>query len=130
MSTPYPFHQPFPPQHAPMVPARPTRTVDVIVTSFLVVTHVAVLGVSAFFSLFYAMASDPCSGGTSCDTGKITQAFVLTDGVGLVVLLAASIAAVLLMLRRHIAFWVPLLGIGVQVLLVTASFGLIEGVVQ
>ncbi|MEH3155164.1 MAG: DUF6264 family protein [Gordonia paraffinivorans] len=128
MSTPYPSPPPAPWAPAPAVARRPTRTADVVVTSLLMAAHVTVFGAAAFFSLFYAMASDPCGSETACDTGKIGQAYLLTDAVGLVVLLGASTAAVLLMLRRHIAFWVPLLGIGVQVVLVAISLGLLGGV--
>ncbi len=66
---------------------------------------------------------------TACDTGKIGQAFFLTDAVGLAVLLAASTAAVVLMLRRRVAFWVPVVGIAAQVGLVALSFGLLDQVV-
>ena len=126
MCSPYPFPYPGP---VPAPAARRSRTADVVVTSLLIAAHVTVFGATAFFSLFYAMASDPCGSGTACDTGKIGQAYFLTDAVGLVVLLAASTAAVLLMLRRRLAFWVPLAGIAAQVGLVALSFGLLGQVV-
>lgn len=129
MSTPYPFPPPAPFGPAPAATRRPTRTADVVVTSLLIAAHVTVFGAAAFFSLFYAMASDPCGSGTACDTGKIGQAFFLTDAVGLAVLLAASTAAVVLMLRRRVAFWVPVVGIAAQVGLVALSFGLLDQVV-
>ncbi|WP_299573595.1 DUF6264 family protein [uncultured Williamsia sp.] len=124
MSTPFPYSAP-----VPQALTRRPHTADVVVTSLLIAAHVTVFGAAAFFSLFYAMASDPCGSGTVCDTGKIGQAFFLTDAVGLVVLLAASTGAVLLMLRRRIAFWVPLLGVAAQVGLVALSFGLLDQVV-
>ncbi|GAA2055287.1 hypothetical protein GCM10009722_11990 [Williamsia deligens] len=100
-----------------------------IVTSLLIATHVAVVGASAFFSMFYAMASDPCGSGTACNTGNIGWAYAVTDLGGMGVLLAASIVAVVLMVRRRIAFWVPLVGIAVHVGLMALSFSLLDSVV-
>ncbi len=120
--------QPYP--QAPTVAARRPRTADIVATSLLISLHVTAFVVAAFFSAFYAMASDPCGTGVACDTAKIGHAYVLTDIVGGVVMLGASAGAVLLMLRRRVAFWVPLLGITVQVILVIASIGLLGSVVR
>lgn len=106
-----------------------TRTADVVATSMLIAAHLGVFLLAAFFSMFYAMAADPCSGETSCNTGNITGAFVLTDVVGLAVLLVASVSAIVMVVRNTVAFWVPLVGMGMQVLLVAASLGLLDNVV-
>lgn len=127
MTTPHvqPYPQ-LPPAQRPMSRA---NTADVIVTSLLMATHVAIVGLSAFFSMFYAMASDPCGSGTACNTDNIGWAFAVTDLGGLGVLLAASVVAVFLMVRRRIAFWVPLVGIAVHVGLMALSFSLLDTVV-
>ena len=127
MTTPY--AQPYP--HHPPAPHPMSRanTADVIVTSLMMATHVAIVGLSTFFSMFYAMASDPCGSGTACDTDNIGWAFAVTDLGGVGVLLAASIVAVVLMVRRRIAFWVPLAGIAAHVGLMALSFSLLDAVV-
>ena len=127
MTTPY--AQPYPQLPPAPHPMSRAHTADVVVTSLLMVTHLAVVALSAFFSMFYAMASDPCGSGTACNTDNIGWAFAVTDLGGVGVLLAASIVAVFLMVRRRIAFWVPLAGIAVHVGLMALSFSLLDTVV-
>lgn len=111
-----------------LAPQRPSRTADVIVTSILLVLYWAGFAFVAFFSLFGIMITDSC-GYNDCNYGNMNLAYILLDGVGGLVLLAASVVAIVLMARRRIAFGVPLAGIAVQCLLVAAWFGLMGSVV-
>ncbi|MGJ0120318.1 hypothetical protein ACQ7HM_14040 [Williamsia sp. MIQD14] len=111
-----------------VAPQRPSRTADVIVTSLLLALYWGGFAFVAFFSLFGMMITDSC-GVNDCNYGNMNLAYILLDGVGGIVLLAASIAAIVLMARRRIAFWVPLAGIAIQCLLLAAWVGLMGTVV-
>ncbi|WP_143695977.1 hypothetical protein [Williamsia sp. 1138] len=104
-------------------PVRPPRTtnqvVDVVMTVVLLVVHGLAFMVSAYISLFFAMATDSCYG--ECDTAPLTAAFVVTDGGGLLTLALAIIVSIVLLVRRCLAFWVPLVGIAIQIALVVAG---------
>ncbi len=121
------YYQPFPAPQAPFVPVRRSHTADVVVTSMLITTYLGGFLLVAFFSLFWVMGTDACSYQT-CNYDNLTWAYILTDLVGGLVLLSTSIAAIVLMVRKHIAFWVPLLGMAIQIVLLVISFGLLDSI--
>lgn len=98
-----------PPQSLP--PARPSKLWDVITTTVLLVVGLVVAAILTFFAVFLVFASDPCGSSTPCDTGRMGVGFfVALLGPGAVTLVAI-VAAIVLLVRRRIAFWVPLAGI-------------------
>ena len=121
--------EPYPLSQTPFVPVRRSNTADVVVTSVLIATYIGGFLLIVFFSMFWAMATDSCSYQT-CSYDNLSWAYILTDLVGGLVLLSTSIAAIVLMVRKHIAFWVPLLGMATQIILLVISFALLDNVVS
>lgn len=111
-------------------PARPPRTtnqtVDIVMTVVLLVVQGLAFMVSVYISLFFGMATDSCSG--ECNTAPLDAAFLITDGGGLLTLALAIIVSIVLLVRRHLAFWVPLVGIAIQIGLVIAGLYLASSV--
>ena len=121
------YFEPYPVSQTPFVPARRSNTADVVVTSLLLTVYLGGFLMVVWFSLFWAMATDSCTAQT-CNYDNLTWAYILTDLVGAIVLLSVSITAIVLMAFKRIAFWAPLLGITVQVILLLMSLGILEGV--
>lgn len=113
-------------QHAPVHwPA--WRIADVVMTIALFVVYaVGVLGL-LYFSIFWVMATDSC-GANDCDYDKLGTAYVLNDLGGIVVYVVSLVVAVVLMVRRTPAFWLPLVGGAVQVGLFLAAMSQLGGV--
>lgn len=81
-----------------------------ITTSVLLVVGLVVAAILTFFAFFLVFASDPCGASTVCDTGRMGVGFfVALLGPGTVTI-AAIVVAIILLVRRRIAFWVPLTG--------------------
>ncbi|CAM3134486.1 Vitamin K epoxide reductase family protein [Tsukamurella hominis] len=114
------------------MPAPPThwpawRIVDLVATIALFVVYaVGVLGL-LYFSIFWVMATDSC-GANDCDYDKLGTAYVLNDIGGVVVYVVALVVAVILVVRRRPAFWLPLVGGAVQVGLLLAAMSQLSGV--
>lgn len=90
------------------------------------------LGIVLFLiAPFLFMASDPCGASTQCDTGQIAGGALLAWFAPPVVLLVGLIVAVILLIARRVAFWVPLvasaLAIGVFFLGAAITVGGVEG---
>ncbi len=120
-------------QHsAPLGPFAPTRwpawrIVDVVATISLFVVYAVGLLALLYFSVFWVMATDSC-GANDCDYGKLGTAYVLNDGVGIVVYVVTLVVAVVLVVRRRPAFWLPLVGGLVQLGLFLAAMSQLSGV--
>ena len=109
--TPPPAYGPPPPGYAPPPPRRPVVVWDLVTTIVLLVIGGAIAIGLTFFAFFLVFASDPCGASTVCDTDRMSAGFFLALlGPGAVTI-AAIIVAVVLLIRRRISFWVPLVGI-------------------
>ncbi|WP_443218500.1 hypothetical protein [Rathayibacter sp. YIM 133350] len=98
----------------------PVKVWDLVSTIVLLVLLVLVAGAACVLSFFLAFASDPCGGSVVCDYDRMAAGFwIALIGPVAAAVLALAAAIVLLVLRR-IAFWVPLGGI----VLVVAVFSL------
>ncbi len=94
-------------------PAPRSRPLDVTVTILeLLVLAMGAL-VASFFGLFLGMVSDGCGGSVQCDTGRIGAGVLVAAGSPWVVLLIATCWSTVRMVRRRVAFWVPLLAVPV-----------------
>lgn len=103
------------------------RIIDLVATIALFVVYaVGVLGL-LYFSIFWVMATDSC-GANDCDYDKLGTAYVLNDIGGVVVFVVALVVAVILLVRRRPAFWLPLVGGAVQVGLFLAAMSQLSGV--
>ncbi|WP_285115233.1 hypothetical protein [Leifsonia sp. fls2-241-R2A-40a] len=110
----YPPQPPVPgpvPGYAIPAPRRPVIVWDLVTSIILLVLAVVVAAVLTFAAVFLVFASDPCGGSTVCDTGRMGAGFfVALLGPGAVTLVAI-VAAIVLLVRRRVSFWVPLAGI-------------------
>lgn len=91
---------------------RPVIVWDLVVTIvLLVVMTLGGLALAFFAFLLLAFGGDSCGASSTCDYDVMTNgAFAAIGGVVLAGLLAFVGAIVMLVLRR-IAFWIPLVGI-------------------
>lgn len=89
---------------------RPVRVWDVVVTIVLLVLLLVEAMFVSFFGAFLAMASDPCGASVACNTDLIGLGVVFAMGAPWILLLLAAAIAIVLLVRRRVAFWVPLVG--------------------
>ncbi len=113
MTQPPPYGPPASPI-APYYPAPrakpPARVWDVVLTVVLLVALGVLTLFVSFFGFFLAMASDPC-GVRDCSTELIGLGMLTAVALPWVILLAAVVVAIVLMVKRRLAFWVPLVAV-------------------
>jgi hypothetical protein len=121
------FAGPIPPQ--PYAPTRwPVwRILDLVATISLFGVYAFEVLALLYFSIFWAMAADSC-GTAGCDYGKLDTAYFLNDVCGIVVYLVTLVVAVVLLVLRRPAFWLPLLGGLIQIALLVAALEQLAGV--
>jgi glucan phosphoethanolaminetransferase (alkaline phosphatase superfamily) len=92
-------------------PRRPVIVWDLVLTIVLLVVMIGAALLASFFSFFLAFASDSCGAVATCDSERIATG-MLTAMIGpLLVGLLALIAAVIVLVLKRIAFWIPIVGI-------------------
>ncbi len=106
----------FPPPAVPYGLASPqdsrssgARTADLVVTIILLIAGVFGFAILAFVSLFLAMMSDGCMGGT-CDTGLMSIGWLIALIAPPIVFIATVVWTIVRLVRRRIAWWLPLAG--------------------
>lgn len=110
------------------VSEQPVRTGDVVVTIVELVLLTLGAFVASFFGLFLGMASDGCGGSADCDSDLIGLGVLIAAAAPWVGLIPTGVWAIVRMVRRKVAFWVPLLAIPVWiVLLVLGAWLAFEG---
>ena len=112
--------QPYDPSPMSAPPKRPLVVWDLVLTIVLLVLMVGVALVAAFLSFFLAFASDSCGASAACDYDRIATGMLIAMIGPLVVGLIALVAAVIVLVLKRIAFWIPLVGI---VLIIAVFFG-------
>lgn len=95
-----------------MTPAAdvPGRRADVVVTVVLLVVTVVLGVVATFFGMFTAMVSAGCFGDDTCDS-RVGAGTLITVLAPVVCWVAALVVSVRRMVRRRLAFWVPLVAV-------------------
>jgi hypothetical protein len=101
-------------------PKRPVIVWDLVLTIVLLVLLVGVALLASFFSFFLAFASDPCGASVTCDTDRMALGMLIAMIGPLAVGLVTLIAAVVVLVLKRIAFWIPIVGI---VLVIAIFFG-------
>jgi hypothetical protein len=91
-------------------PKRPVIVWDLVLTIVLLVLMVGVALTASFLSFFLAFASDPC-GAVECDTDRIALGMLVAMIGPLAVGLLTLIAAIVVLVLKRIAFWIPIVGI-------------------
>jgi hypothetical protein len=100
---PGPYNQPKPPR-------QPVQVWDVVLTIVFLVGLVVLTAFASFMGLFLVMASDPC-GVRDCSTELITIGWLVGTLLPWVVLIATAIVSIVRMVKRKLAFYIPLLGV-------------------
>lgn len=92
-------------------PRRPVIVWDLVLTIVLLVLMVAVALVASFLSFFLAFAGDSCGASVTCDSDRIALGMLIAMIGPLAVGLVALIAAIVVLVIKRIAFWIPIVGI-------------------
>lgn len=103
-------------------PVRARRTWDLVLTIVLLVMYLGVTALGSGMSFFLAFAGDSCGASSSCDYDMIGNAVLLALGGVWVPTLFVVGGAIILLVKRRIAFWVPLVGIVLTIAIVIAAF--------
>ena len=103
--------QPYDPNPTSAPPKRPLVIWDLVLTIVLLVLMIGVALVASFFSFFLAFASDSCGASAVCDYDRIGLGMLVAMIGPLLVGLIALIAAVIVLVLKRIAFWIPIAGI-------------------
>lgn len=85
------------------------RTWDLVVTIILLVLNGVLAAIMSFFGFFLAMAGDSC-GARDCDSDLIATGLMVAVGLPWLVLIVVAVLAIVLLVTRRLAFWVPLVG--------------------
>jgi len=109
------------PYAAPSPAKPPVRTLDVVITIILLVGDAVLAGLASFMGMFLVMASDPC-GVRDCSTDLITLGWLMGMILPWVAFAATTIVSIVLMVKRRLAFWVPLAGAALIVLSLVLAF--------
>lgn len=108
------MYQPGPPvrpgaPYPPVAPPKPpVRVWDIVVTVILLVGLGFLAMTASFYGLFLGMVSDGCGSGSNCNFDIIGMGVIVAVVLPWVVLLAAVIVAIIRLVRRKLAFWIPL----------------------
>lgn len=99
-------------QYATAAPAkRPIIMWDLVTTIVLLVLMVGAALLASFLSLFLAFAGDSCGASSVCDYDLMATGMMVAMIGPLLVGLLALIAAIIVLVLKRIAFWIPLVGI-------------------
>lgn len=107
------------------LPPRPRRTWDVVLTIILLLLAVVAAIIGSFLGVFLAFASDACGASVECNTDQIATGMLIAMGGVWVPLIAAVVVSIVLLVRRRLAFWVPLAGIALIAGVFAAGAGLV-----
>ena len=96
----------------------PVRTWDLVVTIILLVLDGVLAAIMSFFGFFLAMAGDSC-GARDCNADLIAVGLMVAVALPWLVLIIVAVVAIVLLVKRRLAFWVPLVG---AVLIISSWF--------
>ncbi|RNB51309.1 hypothetical protein EDM22_04570 [Agromyces tardus] len=94
---------------------RPVIVWDLVLTIVLLLLMVGAGFVLFFLAFFLAFASDSCGASSVCDSDRIATGMLLAIVLPVALGLIALVAAVVMLVLRRLAFWIPLVGIGLMV---------------
>ena len=90
---------------------RPVIVWDLVLTIVLLVLMVGAALLASFLSFFLAFASDSCGASATCDTDRIAAGMLVAMIGPLLVALLVLVAAIIVLVLKRIAFWIPIVGI-------------------
>jgi hypothetical protein len=89
---------------------RPVIVWDLVLTIVLLVLMVGAALLASFLSFFLAFASDSCGASVTCDTDRIPGGMLIAMIGPLLVALLVLVAAIIVLVLKRIAFWIPVVG--------------------
>jgi hypothetical protein len=93
----------------------PPRTWDFLLTIVFIIIEAVLVAVLAIGAFTFSLDNLGCETATSCDPTRVQVGQILATWAPAGVALTTAIVAIVRVLRRKIAFWIPLLGIGIMV---------------
>ena len=102
-------------------PSEGNRTADVAVTIVLLMVHAFLLAATVALLGLLVMVTDSCGSQRCGDHAWIDRAMWLGIGAGAAVGLADLVVAVYRLVRRKVAFFVPIIGCAAQLALAVAA---------
>lgn len=91
-----------------MPQTRPTRTWDLVLSIVLLIGVVALAGVALIYAIFIPTASAGCGG--DCNLTQFETGFALSLALPVLVTIATLVVTIVRLVKRRLAFWVPLAG--------------------
>ncbi len=105
----------------------PVRTWDLVLSIILMVLSVALGLVLLVMAPFLVMASDPCGAAVECNVDQMGVGFLIAlIGPALAIVAGIVVGIVLLVLRR-VAFWAPLVGSVLAVVVFVVGAAIVIG---
>ncbi len=105
-----------------MQPVRARRTWDLVLTIVFLVLHLGVAALASFVGFFLAFASDSCGASSVCNYDQIATGMMIGIGGPIVIAVLTLIVSIVLIVVRRIAFWVPLVGSVLAIVVEAAAF--------
>jgi hypothetical protein len=99
------------PYAASAPPKRPVVMWDLVLTIVLLVVMIGAALLGSFFAVFLAFGGDSCGASSVCDYDRMSTGMLIALVGPLVVGLLALIAAIIVLVLRRVAFWIPIVGI-------------------
>ncbi|GAA1959936.1 hypothetical protein GCM10009717_28260 [Agromyces allii] len=84
---------------------------DLVLTIVLLVVMIGVAVVAMFLSFLLAFAGDSCGAAGPCDYDVMGTGMVIAFAGPITAAFIALVAAVIVLVLKRIAFWIPLVGI-------------------
>ena len=130
---PEPVPVPVPPEASPSAPYDPSAAApakrpiimwDLVLTIVLLVLMIGAALLATFLSFFLAFAGDSCGASSTCNYDLMASGMMVAMIGPLAVGLIALIAAVVVLVLKRIAFWIPLVGIVLIIGVFIAGFAI------
>jgi hypothetical protein len=120
------------PKSAPIVPAKPERTVavwDLVLTIVLLLLVLLAGGIAGAAGIFLVFLTDSCGSGANCVEPQLDNGyFIATVGVWIPAVLAIIASIIVLVLKRR-AFWIPIVGIVLIVVTWAVGYTVLTGAI-
>lgn len=98
------------PEPVQATPVRQRRTWDLILTIVLLLLFLVGAAILSALGFFVAFASDSCGASSVCDYDAIGNATIFAIAGPWIPVLPVLIVSIVLLIKKRIAFWVPIVG--------------------
>lgn len=106
---------------------RERKSWDFILTIILLVVYLGWTVLCSFAGALIAFAGDSCGASSECDYDAIATGFTLGMFGPAVLAVVVLIFAIIWLARRHISFWIPLVGAVLAAAIVAIGFMIATG---